>query len=271
MKKKNLTDQELLNRLIECKSVTAYWNIVSELRTRSNDFVFNTCCDLIASEIPKKRIAGIDVLAQLGINENLYRKQAVDFLIIELSKEKSSKVLYSILCAVSHNNDKLNQKQIEKIMPFKYHKSVNVRYGVVVSLLGLENTLAIDTLISLSSDKKSHIRNWATFGLGTQIDVDNDNIRNTLWNRVDDSDQDTKYEAIVGLSKRKDVRIKEVIERELVKGEFGTLLFEAIEILDAKEFVPLLRTNLENCRIENGIDPSWIADLEGLIAELEKE
>lgn len=271
MKIKDLTDQELFLRLIKSRSGTTYWKIVSALRSRPSDFVFSKCIELIDSEIIKEKIAGIDVLAQLGVKERPFYKETIELFFDLIKKEKDSKLLSSTLIAISHNNDKLKQKQIEIISSFKSHRSSNVRYGVVLSLLGLNNSKAIETLIALSNDKKESVRDWATFGLGTQIDIDNDFIRNALWNRVNDNDQDTKLEAIVGLAKRKDFRIKEIIKRELTDGEFGTLLFEAIEVLNAKEFIPLLRTNLEKGRIDNGIESDWLSDLEELITELEKQ
>ena len=93
-------------------------------------------------------------------------------------------------------------------------------------------------------DKSSYIRDWATFGIGSQIKKDTIEIRNALWERINDKHQDTKLEAIVGLAKRKDIRIKEIIKRELLDGEYGTLLFEAILDLKDKDFLPLLYQNL---------------------------
>lgn len=270
MKKKDFTDNDLFTQLIKSKSRKTYWNIISMLRSRPDESVLNYCINLIKSDIIKEKVAGIDVLAQLGGKERSFYKKTIEIFFDIINQEKSSKVLYSALCAISHNSDKLSHQQVEKIASFKYHRSSNVRYGVVMSLLGLENHKAIETLISLSNDMKSDIRDWATFGLGTQINIDNDSIRNALWNRVNDSNQDTKLEAIVGLANRKDFRIKEIIKREIIDGEFGTLIFEAIEVLNAKEFIPLLRAKLEKDRLDSGIDSDWLIDLEKFINEIEK-
>ena len=116
----------------------------------------------------------------------------------------------------------------------------------------------------------SHIRNWATFGLGTQIERNNKNIRETLWNRVNDKHQETKLEAIVGLAKRKDNRVNEIIKREIIDGEYGTLLFEAILEIKDKEFLPLLKQNLKNIKDDKNINPEWEKDLKNCINELIK-
>ena len=46
-----------------------------------------------------------------------------------------------------------------------------------------------------------------------------------MWNRVNDKHQETKLEAIVGLAKRKDTQVNEIIKREIIDGEYGVLLF----------------------------------------------
>lgn len=81
----------------------------------------------------------------------------------------------------------------------------------------MDNIQAIDALIDLSNDKVASIRNWATFGLGSQIETDNNKIRKALWSRTSDKNQDTKLEAIVGLANRNDIKVKEIINSTLLK------------------------------------------------------
>lgn len=110
-------------------------------------------------------------------------------------------------------------------------------------------------MIDLSDDKVASIRNWATFGIGSQIETDNDKIRKALWNRTSDKNQDTKLEAIVGLANRNDIKVKGIIKQELISGEFGTLLFEAIELLDCVELIPLLKDNLNSGKSDSNVNP----------------
>src|SRR5690606_13922270 len=100
---------------------------------------------------------------------------------------------------------------------------------------------AIDVLISLSSDKSSEIRNWATFGIGDLTTRDSKKIREALWKRINDRHAETSSEAIIGLAKRKDDRIKELILKRLSKGNYPSLLFEAITELNDKDFLPILK------------------------------
>ena len=271
MSRKEWTDDKLFYRLLNNKSDKTYWDNINELRSRPSKAVFEKCLDLVNSDIPKERRIGIDILAQLGISARPFWNETIKIFFDNLEKEENCKVLTSLFYAIGHNNKNLNHGQIKKLIAFKTNEDSSIRLGLVSSLLGLDNDLAIDTLIELSNDKFSSIRNWATFGIGSQIETDNDKIREALWSRVNDRNQDTKFEAVVGLARRNDLKVKDVIKQELTNGEFGTLLFEAIELLNCIEFIPLLKDNLIAGKNDSGINPDWLRDLEILIDKLENK
>jgi HEAT repeat protein len=252
------------------KSQKAYWNNIHFLRRRPSKELFVKCIGLTKSKNPKARTIGIDILAQLGSDPRPYLSQTLKVFFDILKIENNSTVLMSLLYAIGHNNDRLSKTQIETLCSFSDSKDELIKEGLVFSLIGVEHIKAIETLIKLSSDKLSHIRDWATFGIGSLIDKNNKYVRDALWNRVNDKHQDTKLEAILGLAKRKDSRIKDIIKRGLLIGEYGTLLFEAIIETGDKEFLPLLRRNLRSIKNISGINPEWIKDLENCISELSK-
>lgn len=269
MSRKAWTDEKLFFRLLNNKSKKTYWDNVHELRLRPNENVFNTCIKLIRSSKSQECIVGIDVLAQLGSTSRPFLKESIKEFFDVLKRARNRNELIAALHAVGHNNYKLKSDEIAVLVSFKDNANEGVRRALVSSLLSVDNKLAIETLVYLSTDKSAHIRDWATFGIGSQIDRDNKLIREALWRRVNDQDQNTRMEAIVGLAKRKDKRIKKVIENELSKGEYGTLLFEAIEELNEKDFLPILRRHLRKAKREEGIDLSWLNDLKDCIKILE--
>ena len=66
-----------------------------------------------------------------------------------------------------------------------------------------------------------------------------------MWNRVTDKDEITRLEAISGLAKRKDRKIKEVLKTELENiDENGSLILESIELFNDKDFIPLLEKKI---------------------------
>ena len=270
MTKKNWTTEKLFTRLLNNKSKKSYWEYISILRSRPDEDVFRQCVTLTTSDIPKNKIIGIDVLAQLGVPPRPFYNKTLNRYFELLENEKEPAVIMSILCGIGSNNENLSKAQIKKLCAYADTKSGLIKEGLVFSLLGKNEDDAVKTLISLSTDKLSHIRDWATLGIGSQIEDDSVEIRNALWKRINDKHQDTKLEAIAGLAKRKDIRIKEIIKRELLDGEYGTLLFEAILDLNDKDFLPLLYQNLKLTEDSSDINPEWIKELKLCITELEK-
>ncbi len=271
MSKINWTDDKLLSRLIHNKSDKSRWDNITILRKRPSEELFGKCLEFTKSNDPKVRIIGIDILAQLGLSPRPFLKETLLLYFDLLTNEKEPKVLMALLYAIGHNNDNLDKEQIEKICSFRNSDNKFIKEGLVSALGFIDNSQAISILIKLSDDKSNHVRNWATFYIG-QGERNTKDIRNALWKRIDDKHQETKLEAIVGLAKRKDTRVNELIKRELMNDEFGTLLFEAIITSENQEFLPLLQQNLNAIKEDQTIkiNPEWEKGLKNCIAELEK-
>lgn len=270
MSRKNWTDDKLILRLFNNKSNKSRWDNINELRKRPSEELYLKCVELTTSKDPKIRIIGIDILAQMGVTPRPFLKQTLKLYFDLLNIENDPEVLMSLLYSIGHNNDHLNKTQIEKLCTFSDSDNNLVKEGLV-SALGFINELnSINVLIKLSTDKLSYIRDWATFYIG-QSERNNKAIREALWARINDKHQTTRFEAIVGLAKRKDIRITEIIKKELIDGEYGTLLFEAIIETRDKQFLPLLRQNLKSIEGDNSINNKWLTDLKECIKELTEE
>jgi HEAT repeat protein len=110
----------------------------------------------------------------------------------------------------------------------------------------------------LSQDLDARVRDWSTFGLGTQLEVDTPEILAALLARVEDIDADTRAEALAGLAKRRDLRVVVPLRRALESGTVGSLEVEAAgelgsgQLLDALE---KLRSwwNVDRELLENAI------------------
>jgi len=269
MTRKKWTSEKIFTRLLNNKT-QKFWDNIDELRKRPNTKVYNQALKLANSKTEKEKIIGIYVLAQLGFDPRFQQQKTLDLYFKLLENEKSPKVISAILSSISHNNENINGNQILKLIEFKKHTYSNVRFQLTLALSCLENENAVKTLIELSRDKHSDIRNWSTFGLGSQIEINNAEITKALWDRINDENQETKLEAIVGLANRKDSRIKEIIKRELKNGEYGILLFDAIETLNDKDFISILTENLKIAKNDNGISNEWISNLKKCIENISK-
>ena len=261
MSRKKWTSEKIFTRLLNNKTQKTFWKNVRELRKRPNKEVYNQAFKFANSESEKEKIIGIYVLAQLGFDPRFQQDKTVDLYFKLLENEKSPKVISAILSSISHNNENLNEKQISRLIEFKTHKFVNVRFELTLAISCLENENAIKTLIELSNDKDSDIRNWATFGIGTQLDNETEEIGIALWNRVPDKDESTRLEAISGLAKRKDKKIKEVLKTELKKiDENGSMILESIELLNDREFIPLLEKKIIENKKSKKVNEDWILE-----------
>ncbi|MFC3159023.1 hypothetical protein SAMN05443633_107182 [Chryseobacterium arachidis] len=127
----------------------------------------------------------------------------------------TEKLVCTALFAIGHNNKHLQVKHLKALQQFQNSKSKDIRYALTFSLLGIDHQLAIKILIKLAQDRSQKVKDWATFGLGTQIETDNEEIRNILYKNCSSKDDQNKQEAIKGLLNRKDERVKEMIMQEL--------------------------------------------------------
>jgi len=268
MSRNNWTDDKLLDRLLKNKSNKTRWDNISILRNRPTKVLFQNCVVLSKSTDPRARCIGIDILAQMGLPPRPFLKQTIKLFFGLLKSENDPEVLMSLLYAIGHNNEDFSANQIEKLCSLSSTTNNWIKEGLVFALIGINNEYAIETLIKLSDDKSSHIRNWATFGIGSQIETNNQDITTALWKRVNDKHNETRHEAIVGLARRKDNLINAIILEELKKGEYGTLLLEAIIETGDVAFLPILNQHLKKDKNDKSISPEWLETLNICIINL---
>lgn len=259
--------EKLFSRLLKNKTEHKYWEKIMLLRKHANDDVFEFCLKLLQSDEKRAKLIAFEVLAQLGIVERPYLEKSLPLFFNVLEKENDSKILSAALIAISANNNALTERDVKKIVHFKNHTNSDIRYSLTFALLHLTYKVAIETLIYLSKDTASKVRDWATYSLG-QSDKNSPEIENALWLRVKDKHNDTRMEAIAGLAKRKSNGIMALINSELEKDN-GSLLFEAIEVLGEKVFLPKLKQILSENEHQEGINEGWIEDLKNCIMALE--
>ncbi|MFC3150057.1 HEAT repeat domain-containing protein [Litoribrevibacter euphylliae] len=178
------------------------------------------------SNDPIDRAVGADILGQLGWQDRTYLQESLKILI-SLLDDSDEFVIFCACCAIGHRGD---EKSIGQLIRLAGHKNSQIRYGVTTSLSGLETKEAIDTIITLSKDPDRDVRNWAMFGLGTQIEADTPEIRQALIIGVSDNDSEIRGEALVGLAVRKDSRVINLILNEWKSfDDISVLSLEAAE------------------------------------------
>ncbi|MFZ1790523.1 MAG: HEAT repeat domain-containing protein [Saprospiraceae bacterium] len=264
MKRKDWKDEKLFERLLTNRSKKTYWENIRELRKRPNEYVFDRAFELIETNKAKEIIIGINILAQLGFDPRYRQNETVEICFRLLEKEQTPSVIEAILFAISHNNKILKKDQILSLSELKTHRFSIVRFALIQALSGLKQQDAIETLIELSNDKDHYIRDWAVFALGSQIDTNNEIITNILWERTNDSSDIVRLEAIAGLAKRKDKRVKEILIRELQNiDNHGSIILESINDFNDYDFIYLLEKQLEVNKRTKQVNEDWLIETLG--------
>lgn len=231
----------------------AYWGTIQLLQKRDPQEVWALVAPLATHDVPALRALVPDVLRFLGGSARPRHADTIELLRDMLRAEQPPEVLGSIATAFVDLSD---EAAVELLVPFVTHPDVVVRSAVVHGLLPVAR-LAVPQLVALSSDPAAQVRDWATFGLGSQTDLDSPELREALAARLEDEDEDTRAEATLGLSLRKDRRALALVRRALESESVDTLNVEAAEALADETLYELLQ---EVARRNPG-DPSLEAAL----------
>jgi hypothetical protein len=208
--------------------------VIIHFRGGAEEFAHGVRLARCATE--EERIAGANILAQLGWGDRTHLEDSVSILL-ELLQDASEDVLSAAAIALGHRN---HPRAIRPLVELSEHSNPDVRYGVVHGLCRHDDLSAVDALTRLSSDPDRDVRNWATFGLAQLTDLDSPKIRDALLARADDDDSEIRGEALLGLARRGDARALPLVRREL-SGEFhGDWAVEAAELLADPGLYPLL-------------------------------
>lgn len=95
-------------------------------------------------------------------------------------------------------------------------------------------------LLLKMDDTEPDIRDWATFALGVQRDIDSPQLRDALMRRLADEDSDADGEAAVALARRGDLRVLPVLLAQLDDLVVGNLWVEAAAELAHPSALPAL-------------------------------
>lgn len=259
MSRKNWSSEKLFFRLLNNKTNKTYWANVSELRKRPSEEVYEQAFELAQSAIDKEITLGVDVLAQLGVAKRYNQAKTVELYFDLLKVPQSPNVLYTILSAIGHNNASLTKRHISKLAEFKDHNYSDVRFGLVFALSCVDLEIAIELLIELMNDKHPDVRDYATFSIGTQSEMNTPEIIEALKARLDDSHRMPRVEAIIGLALRKDPSVKEILIDELKDiDDHGSFILESIKALEDADFIPLINKQITKNKVTQQVNEKWL-------------
>ncbi len=217
-----------------------YWDDVWAVQKHGTRDVLDRADVLGRSLCPHERRTGAAILGQLGVRLGaapVFSDERLDSLLDMLAVECDDQVLASILSGLGHLK---RAEAVGPVLAHLAHPNDDVRYAVVHALLTHTDPRAIAGLITLSRDEEVSVRDWATFGLGSMVEVDTPELRQALVDRLDDEDGDTRVEAMVGLGRLRDPRVLLNLQADLAAGLAGPMELEAVTLIGVPELLPLL-------------------------------
>jgi HEAT repeat protein len=216
------------------------WQIVAELHRRCDRPVFDAAVLLAGSDDPHARVLGLDILGQVGyLADRPFLEETLPVLQTACADECPA-VLVAAVAALGHIRDR---RALPAVLRHAGHDHAEVRHRVAAALPGIVGDPPADegvaALIRLTADPDPDVRDWATFGLGSQLDVDSAPVRDALAARLADGEGDTAGEALVGLARRGDPRALPAVLAGLAVDP-GNLVVEAAGYLRAAQALPAL-------------------------------
>jgi hypothetical protein len=208
----------------------APWDAVCKLRRLGTREVFDIAKEWCGSADPLRRARGLCVIAQLGKNppehpRHSFPDDAYSVVSTLILNEQDLRPLDSAIAALGQIDD---PRAVPLIANFHSHQDRDIRFSVACSLGSFPNDpLSVTTLLHLMKDDDADVRDWATFGVGVLGDADSPEIRETISSALNDSDEDVREEALVGLAKRHDMRALSSLLRSLEGDDVSMRVIEA--------------------------------------------
>jgi HEAT repeat protein len=218
----------------------AYWDCVGELHRRGTQEVFERAAELCSASDARSRELGLDILAQLGDQARPFLEDVL-LIAMPLADDSDAPVRKSALSALGHQWD---VRALPTLLQHQFDPDATVRFTVAAAIPCVVSAppepSAVAALLALTRDSDSDVRDWATFAIGSLLEVDGNEIRKALMERLNDPEGDTAGEALVGLARRGDVGIVDRVDELLKNPKVGNLIVEAAGELADRRLLPRL-------------------------------
>jgi HEAT repeat protein len=116
-------------------------------------------------------------------------------MAMRLLEDPEVMVVHSAAWALAHLG---TSEAVAALLPLKHHPEPGVRHAVANGAVNGASPERILTLIELMADPDEGVRDWATFRLGSLCTEDSPEIREALRNRLTDSFEPARSEALWG-------------------------------------------------------------------------
>jgi hypothetical protein len=236
------------------------WDAITKLQMRGSPDTLSLALGMAKSRNCRKRALGLYIASQLrcckkGVpfESNEYALEDTQNMLLAGLRDTSNDVLCAAISGFGHRPYPLALPQLIK---FASHVDQQIRFEVAFALGHYSEPESIDTLLHLAQDEVDNVRDWATFGIGSMQEADNQLIRDVLWANLNDKNEDVRGEALIGLATRKDERVIPVLLNFL---DTNCRVFEldASELMASPLLLECLNAIKNSVTDEDDIDTYW--------------
>jgi hypothetical protein len=225
----------------DCDVSGGHWGLIRELVT---EFAADTVCDAALEWCQSTDNAtwatGLDVLGYLTNEEQGLLVTLLHQVLLAAASDDVD-VRWSAAVALHHKRD---ERVLSLLVGLFGDSDSSVRWQAVYGLPGRRDLPpghpVVHALLRAMEDESDSVRDWATFALGTQTDVDSALVRDAFAHHLDDDGCDTAAEAARGLARRKDRRVYPVLVQRLADPDVDDTYVEAAAELADPRLLPLL-------------------------------
>lgn len=216
------------------------WEAVHALRRNGSREVFERAAALCGAKTAIERARGFDVLAQLGKTPDhpthVFQEEAYAVVSRVAENENDPVALNAAIAALGHIG---NPEAVPLIARHCQHPDEDIRFTVANALGSFPNDpLSCKSMLLMMKDSDPDVRDWTAFALGVLGDTDSGEIRDALVECLNDDNEDVREEAMVGLSKRKDLRVLPALMAALTQLGMSSRITDAADFLLDHETPP---------------------------------
>ena len=195
----------------------------------------------------KRRALAAFILGQIKLNT---KEEKISLKILyDLALNDQSAIVHSYAVSsfghrcFGHRCEKAKKKYADTLLSLAQStvldKSVMVRVSTAFALSVFKNRASIPLLIKLLKDTHSEVKNWAAFAVNVN-DYDTPEIRNCFVLLLDEKNFEARFEAIIGLAKRQDKRVTQILIHELSQERIYDEMVEVTAYLGDVSLLPTL-------------------------------
>jgi hypothetical protein len=249
------TSRELMNDALHADDEDVRSNIIGELQRRGTREELELMAALFEGG-EQEQVLACEVLGQLGFTRRelgAYPFGVETAALVQRGlRSASTLVQEAAVAAVAHLKW---EPLFDDVISLATSSSARVRYAAAFALGGRSDDASVRTLIALSDDADDDVRNWATFGLGSQCERRDPFICDALARRLHDPHDETRHEAWAGLASKQDMRAFEAVLESLESDNLAVLAVEAAGAYGHAAFLPALLRWRDECddRVEGDL------------------